>query len=205
MKIDKTIKNNTITKYISKYVTEDVKNMLIGILSVLIFVWLLLYFIPSIFVSLFHTFLGNIILLLSVILISAYNYKYGIAIASILIIVSRFTYLSEQQNQNQTQPIKEGFQWNQKKIEDFLRTQRTLNYNTIFDVEEIQKQASEQEVDYFLKHGMWPWSKETVKLYESHALNNTYIQNTIKNSVNQARRIYNETAILQLLSQQSKE
>ena len=110
MKIDKTIKNNTITKYISKYVTEDVKNMLIGILSVLIFVWLLLYFIPSIFVSLFHTFLGNIILLLSVILISAYNYKYGIAIASILIIVSRFSYLSEQQNQNQIFLMSEQFQ-----------------------------------------------------------------------------------------------
>jgi len=208
MKIDKIIKiqNNTITKYIAKYVSDDTKNMLIGILSIFVSIWLLFYFIPSIFVSLFHTFLGNIIILLSVILISAYNYKHGILIAIIFIILSRFSYLSDQQQQiQQQQNIKEGFQWNQKKTEDFLRTQRTLNYNTIFDVEELQKQASEQEVDYFLQHSMWPWSKETVNLYEAHALNNTYIQNTTKNSANQARRIYNETAILQVLSQQSKE
>ena len=97
MKIDKIIqiKNNTIKKYITKYVSDDTKNMLIGILSIFISIWLLFYFIPGIFVSLFHTFLGNIILLLSVILISAYNYKHGILIAIIFIILSRFSYLSD--------------------------------------------------------------------------------------------------------------
>jgi hypothetical protein len=163
--VDKHIKkNNTFTKYITKYINIDTSIMLIIVVSILVSFLLLFYFIPSLGVSLFHTFLGN-----------------------------------------QTQNLKEGFQWKQKKIEDFLRTQRTLNYNIIFDVEELQKQASEKEVDYFLQHSMWPWSKETINLYEAHALDNIYIQNTTKNSVNQARRIYNETAILQLLSQQSKE
>jgi len=184
-----------IIKNIKKYITKENKNMLLGLLSILILFWLILYFIPSLFISLFHTILGNIILFLSVIMVGITNYKYGIILAIILIVLSRFSYLSE----------KEGFQWSEEKTEDFLRIQKTINTDRIFDVEEIQNQASPKEVDYFIKHNMWPWSKDVMDLYESYVLKNVFIQNEPKDSINHARRIYNENAILQILSEQSKE
>jgi hypothetical protein len=184
-----------IIKSIKKYITEENKNILLGLLIILTLFWLILYFIPSLFISLFHTILGNIILCLSVIMVSITNYKYGIILAIILIVLSRFSYLSE----------KEGFQWNEDQTEHFLRLQKTLNPHRIFDVEEIQKHASPKEVDYLLKNNMWPWSKDVTDLYESYLLKNVYIQNEQKDSINHARRIYNENAILQILSEQSKE
>ena len=185
-----------IIKSIKKYITEENKNMLLGLLSILILLWLILYLIPSLFISLFHTILGNIILCLSVIMVGVTNYKYGIILALILIILSRFSYLSE----------KEGFQqWTEDQVQHFLRLQKTINANKIFDVEEIQKQASPKELDYFLEHNKWPWSKDVTDLYESYVLKNVYIQNDPKDSLNHARSIYNEKAILDILSEQAKE
>ena len=185
-----------IIKSIKKYITEENKNMLLGLLSILILFWLILYLIPSLFIFLFHTILGNTILCLSVIIVGVTNYKYSIILALILIILSRFSYLSE----------KEGFYtWSEHQTQHFLRLQKTINTNKIFDVEEIQKQASPKELDYFLEHNMWPWSKDVKDLYESYVLKNVYIQNDPKNLLNRARSIYNENAILDILSEQAKE
>lgn len=184
-----------IMKSIKKYINEENKNTLIGCLSIVVLFWLILYLIPSLFISLFHTFLGNTVLFLSVILVGINNYKHGIILGVILIILSRFSYLSK----------KEGFQWEEDKLQKFLRIQNTINRHHNFDVEEIQKQASGKELDYFLKHNMWPWSKEVIDLYESYILKNVYIQNYSKDSTRHARHIYNQSAILQILSEQSKE
>ena len=51
MKIPKTIKN---------VFTSENKTKLIGLLTILIILWLILYFIPDIMTSLFNTLLGNL-------------------------------------------------------------------------------------------------------------------------------------------------
>ena len=62
---------------------------------------------------------------------------------------------------------KEGFTWNSKSTTDFLNIQRTQNRNKIFDVKMIQEnQASQEELNYFLENGLWPWSQKTIELYE---------------------------------------
>ena len=43
-------------------------NMAVGLLSLLVLLWLVMYFIPSIFVNLFDTTLGNFLLLVFVVL-----------------------------------------------------------------------------------------------------------------------------------------
>ena len=54
-------------------INDENKTKLIGLLTVLILFWLVLYFIPELFVSLFNTILGNLILIVIVLLISFNN------------------------------------------------------------------------------------------------------------------------------------
>jgi hypothetical protein len=184
-------------KYLKKLVTEENKTKIIGLLTILVLFWIVLYLIPDFFVSLFNTFLGNIILIITVILVSLYNYKYGIALGLLFIIIFRFSYLLRR---------KEGFTWNKKSEQDFLLIQNTINRGVVFDTKMIQEsQASQEEVDYFNQYGMWPWSQTVITIYEDAIKNNPYIRTYSQDSINEARKIYNQEAILRILSMQTKE
>jgi hypothetical protein len=182
-------------KYLKKLLNENNRIKIIGLLTILVLIWVVLYFIPEIFVSLFNTFLGNLILLTVVLLVSLKDYKYGIILGLIFLIVHRFKVL-----------LKEGFTWTPESTQDFLSIQNTINPNIIFDVDMIQKnQASQQEVDFFNQHGMWPWSEDTIALYKESVMKNPYIRTLPEDAVNQAKKKYNQAAILRVLSYQSKE
>ena len=186
-------------KNIKSLFNEDNKTKVIGLLTILIFIWLNLYFIPNIFVSLFNTLLGNLILVLVAILVSMYNTKYGILTSIMLIVLYRFSRLSMK--------TVEGFQWDEKTTQDFLSIQRTINPNKVFDVNMIQNtgQATQQEVEYFIKQGEWPWSPKTIELYRESLIANPYIRNYSEDSIRYARTVYNESAILRIISLQTKE
>jgi len=184
-------------KYLKKILTEENKTKVIGLLTILVLLWIVLYLIPGFFVSLFNTFLGNIILIITVLLVSLYNYKYGIVLGLLFIIIFRFSYLLRN---------KEGFSWNKNSEQDFLLIQSTTNRGTVFDTKMIQEsQASQEEVDYFNKNGMWPWSQTVIKIYEDAINNNPYIRTYSQDSINESRKIYNQSAILRILSMQTKE
>jgi hypothetical protein len=174
---------------------EDNTTILIGLLSILVALWTILYVIPNFFASLFNTILGNLILLIIIILVMAKNIKYGIILAIIIVILYRFHSLS----------MKEGFTWSQDSITNFLQIQNSINPNSIFDPREIQKQASQEEVDYFLENKKWPWSQETQDLYENSTLENPYIRLYSKDHINDVRTRYNENIILEILSDQNKD
>jgi hypothetical protein len=183
--------------YLKKLITEENKTKIIGLLTILVLLWIVLYLIPDFFISLFNTFLGNMILLITVVLVSLQNYKCGIVLGIVFIIIFRFSYLLKR---------KEGFTWNKKSEQDFLLIQNTTNRGTIFDTKMIQEsQASQEEVNYFNQNGMWPWSQTVITLYEDAIKNNPYIRTYSKDSINQARKIYNQAAILRILSMQTKE
>jgi hypothetical protein len=173
------------------------KTMLIGLLTLLVALWIILYMVPMLFVYIFDTILGNLILILIVILIGVNNYKYGILLGTIFIILYRSYHLSQLQ--------KEGFTWTNDSRDNFLLVQHTINPNVIFDTNVIQQQASQEEVDYFLKNGIWPWSKEVENLYEISLLKNPYIRTYSKNEIERVKTIYNQNAILDVLAHQTKE
>jgi len=188
MKIPKNIKN---------IINEENKTKIIGLLTILILLWLVLYFIPEIFTSLFNTLLGNLILVTISILTLMYDLKYGIITSLTLIIIYRFSQLSR---------TKEGFTWNEQSTQDFLLIQNSINRQNIFDVNMIQtNQASQEEVDYFNTNGMWPWSQKTIELYKEAVNKNPYIRTYSGDAVNYARKKYNEAAVLMILSYQTKE
>ena len=174
---------------------DDNRTKVIGFLTILILLWLILYFIPELFTSLFSTLLGNLILFTISALALLYNIKYGIIIAIILILLYRFFQLSK----------REGFTWDKKSTQDFILIQSTIHPQKIFDVNMIQNQASQEELDYFNKHGMWPWSQKTKELYKEALNTNPYIRTWPEDGLNYAQSIYNETVILRILSYQTKE
>lgn len=170
-------------------------NIIIGLITVFVIIWSLVYAIPDFINSLFHTILGNIILILIVVLISMNNVVYGILSAILVFILYRVTITSN----------KEGFTWKKESIDKFIGIQQSINPNVIFDVNKIQEQASQEDVDYFINNGMWPWSKEVIELYKNAVSNNKYIRTNLGDSVLEARKIYNEKIILEILSWQEKE
>ena len=131
-----------------------------------------------------------------VILISITNFSYGIILAILLIIIIRFSNLSS---------TKEGFNWGTKKINDFLKVQESVNPNTVFLIDEVTKQATKKEVDYYLINGFWPWDKEVELLYMESSLNNPFIQTHPEDSLRDIKKKYNQKVILQLLANETKE
>ena len=115
----------------------------------------------------------------------------------VVIIMYRFLQLSK--------PNKEGFVWSPDSTTNFLQLQNTINKNVIFDPIQIQKQSSQEEVDYFLQNGMWPWSQEVQDLYSKMLDKNPYVRTYPADAIKSARTIYNQNAILQIISWQNKE
>ncbi len=187
----------TNIKKLKTLINDENRTKIIGLLTILLVLWLILYFIPELLTSLFNTLLGNLILLTVSILVSSYNIKYGIVITLLFVTMYRFLQLSKR---------KEGFAWDTQSTKDFIKIQSTINPQKIFDVNMIQKnQASQEELAYFNEHGMWPWSQKTKDLYIEALNANTFIRTLPADGLNYAMTIYNEAAILRLLSYQTKE
>ena len=68
-------------------------NFFVGLFTLLICVWLILFFVPTLFVSLFNTFLGNVILIILIILVAMYKPYLSIGLAILLIILWRFSHI----------------------------------------------------------------------------------------------------------------
>lgn len=191
--------------------TEDNKTKIIGLLSILIILWVILYFIPSIFALIFNTFLGNIILFIIVLLVTLNNIKYGIILGLIFIVLIRFASLSTSFSNSKTiklsdsKTVKEGFELSQDSITKFLYLQQTLNPKVVFDIDILKQGVTQKELDYFLQNKEWPWSDEVTKLYVYQLNKNPYIQMYPEVSLNKVKTIYYQTAILKLLSTQTKE
>ena len=75
-------------------------NMIVAVISLLIFVWIIMYAVPSLFVNLFNTYLGISILLGLVILMGIYNKNMAIGIALLFVILYQFAHMTPKGNSN---------------------------------------------------------------------------------------------------------
>uniref|UniRef100_A0A6C0DU69 Uncharacterized protein n=1 Tax=viral metagenome TaxID=1070528 RepID=A0A6C0DU69_9ZZZZ len=102
-------------------------------------------------------------------------------------------------------PVPKVFIWPENIIADFIKFQKTHNPNLRFDLNIIQKQANVQEVQELLKNNKWPWSSAVQEMYKRAIQENNIINTEPGVSMNNAQTVYNQTAILELLSWNSKE
>jgi hypothetical protein len=70
---------------------EKNRNLLVGLFSLLVALWLVMFAIPELFINLFNTALGNLILIIFIVLAGIYNMLMGIGLAIIFIILFRFS------------------------------------------------------------------------------------------------------------------
>lgn len=69
-------------------------NLVVGLITLLIILWIVLFAVPGLFVSLFDTGLGNLILILFIVLATIYDMNMGIGLAIVFIILWRFSHMS---------------------------------------------------------------------------------------------------------------
>jgi hypothetical protein len=69
-------------------------NFVVGLLSLLLVLWLIMFAIPSLFVNLFDTNLGNLILIAFIILAGMYNIKLAVGLGVVFMILYRFSHMS---------------------------------------------------------------------------------------------------------------
>jgi hypothetical protein len=69
-------------------------NLAVGLLSLLLVLWLIMFAIPSLFVNLFDTLLGNLILIAFIFLASMYNVKLAVGLGVVFMVLFRFSRMS---------------------------------------------------------------------------------------------------------------
>ena len=69
-------------------------NLIVGLLSLLLVLWLIMFAIPSLFVNLFDTLLGNLILIAFIFLAAMYNVKLAVGLGVVFMVLLRFSRMS---------------------------------------------------------------------------------------------------------------
>jgi len=96
--------------------------------------------------------------------------------------------------------------WQPDLIQRFNTYQLTVNQNrNQFNMELIQKQASPEEAEEYLKTGKWVWPDNLQRLYLEKVRMNPIINIDPQVSLDYAMSVYNKNAALQLLAWNSKE
>ena len=68
---------------------QKTQNLIVGLFSLLVALWLVMFAVPELFVNLFDTALGNIVLIVFIILASMHSVPMGIGLAIVSRIVHR--------------------------------------------------------------------------------------------------------------------
>jgi hypothetical protein len=69
-------------------------NLIVGLLTFLIVLWVIMFAVPNLFVSLFYTGFGNLILFVFILLALMYNVNLGIGFIIVFLILYRFSTMS---------------------------------------------------------------------------------------------------------------
>jgi hypothetical protein len=68
-------------------------NLVVGLITLLLVLWIVMFAIPSLFVNLFDTILGNLILVAFLFLAAMYQIDLAVGLAIVFIILYRFSHM----------------------------------------------------------------------------------------------------------------
>ncbi len=69
-------------------------NLVVGLITLLIVLWIVMFAVPSLFVYMFDTALGNLILLAFVFLAAMYNINLAVGLLIVFIVLFRFAHMT---------------------------------------------------------------------------------------------------------------
>lgn len=133
-----------------------------------------------------------------------YVYKVLIFIIIIISIIIFNSFIKKSKNgfQNRLNTIP----WSPDLIKRFNIYQTTVNKNAIqFDLDQLQRQASPDEAEHYLKTGYWYWPDDLKNLYIEYVWSSPIIKIDPQYALNYAMSIYNQNAIKELLAWNTKE
>lgn len=133
-----------------------------------------------------------------------YVYKVLIFIIIIITIIIFNSFIKKSKNgfQNRLNTIP----WSPDLIKRFNIYQTTVNKNAIqFDLDQLQRQASPDEAEHYLKTGYWYWPDDLKNLYIEYVWSSPIIKIDPQYALNYAMSIYNQNAIKELLAWNTKE
>lgn len=198
-----------------KGVVSSWKSVYIIFVLVFILIGFTLFFAPSTFLFLFSTILGNLLLIVTVFLLGFFDIPFAFGLGIIFIIlflvlrVKKDNLVGKEKFLSGIPQYQIGYNsvgsWPPELVREFLNFQSVHNPDIFFDMDLIQQQATADDVKIFLKNGSWPWSKEVQRMYRDAIAINSYISTNPGASLYDAQTVYNENAIKQLLSWNSKE
>lgn len=79
---------------LSNVFSQKNMNLVVGLLTMLIVLWMVMFALPGLFVHLFDTFLGNLILLAFTVLAFMFNANLGVGIAIVFMVLYRYGRMS---------------------------------------------------------------------------------------------------------------
>ena len=68
-------------------------NLVVGLITLLIILWVVMFAIPGLFVTLFDTILGNLILIAFIFFAGMYNMNLAVGLAVVFMILWRFSHM----------------------------------------------------------------------------------------------------------------
>ncbi len=69
-------------------------NLVVGLITLLIVLWVVMFAIPGLFVFMFDTGLGNLILLAFIFLAAMYNINLAVGLLMVVVVLYRFAHMS---------------------------------------------------------------------------------------------------------------
>ena len=69
-------------------------NLVVGLITLLIVLWVVMFAVPSLFVNLFDTGLGNLILIAFIFLAAMYNANLAVGLSIVFLVLYRFSHMS---------------------------------------------------------------------------------------------------------------
>ena len=72
-------------------------NLVVGLITLLIILWIVMFAVPGLFVNLFDTGLGNLILVAFIFLAAMYNTNLAVGLAIVFIVLWRFSHMRLEQ------------------------------------------------------------------------------------------------------------
>lgn len=96
--------------------------------------------------------------------------------------------------------------WSPELIKRFNIYQTSINTNSNqFNLDQLQRQATPEEVEEYLTTGFWPWPDDLKNLYIEKVWANPIIKIDPQFALNYAMRLYNQNAVRELLAWNTKE
>jgi hypothetical protein len=91
-------------------------------------------------------------------------------------------------------------------LDKFIILQSFNNPNTYFNLQQLSKQATEEDMQYYNTHGHWYWDDLTKQAYEEDLKHNQILQEYPKGTyMKTAQNTYNQNIMKQILSWRAPE